>query len=95
MNSYTNSGMRANAGYTDPSAGMGGSSSGASREMKQRLSGMKNEIAGSMNIDLGSGYNGDISARDAGRIGGQMVKRMIEFAERSMSGSSNMNGGMN
>ncbi len=76
-------------GANSGSGSMSGSSSGSSRSMKQKLSGMKNEIANSMNIDLESGYNGDITARDAGRIGGQMVKRMIEFAER------NMNGGMN
>jgi hypothetical protein len=64
-------------------------SNSTSREMKQRLSNMKTEVANSMNISLSQGYNGDISARDAGRIGGQMVKRMIEFAEK------NMNGGMN
>lgn len=64
-------------------------SSSTSREMKQRLSNMKTEVANSMSIGLSQGYNGDITARDAGRIGGQMVKRMIEFAER------NMNGGMN
>ena len=37
-----------------------------------------------MNININKGYNGDISARDAGRIGGQMVKRMIEYAESNM-----------
>ena len=42
-----------------------------SREMKQKLSGFKTEVANSMNISLNQGYNGDISARDAGRIGGQ------------------------
>ena len=61
-----------------------------SREMKQKLSGLKTEVANSMNISLNQGYNGDISARDAGRIGGQMVKRMIEYAERNMNGGSNM-----
>ena len=72
------------------------SSTGTSREMKKRLSGFKNEVASSMNINLQQGYNGDISARDAGRIGGQMVKRMIEYAERNMNGGmgSNMNGSM-
>ncbi len=65
-------------------------SNSTSREMKQRLSNMKTEVANSMNISLSQGYNGDISARDAGRIGGQMVKRMIEFAERNMNGGSNM-----
>lgn len=35
-------------------------------------------------VNLKDGYNGDISAKDAGKIGGQMVKKMIEQAERNM-----------
>ena len=66
------------------------SSGSTSREMKQRLAGMKTEVASSMNISLQQGYNGDISARDAGRIGGQMVKRMIEYAEKNLNGTGNM-----
>lgn len=61
-----------------------------SREMKQKLSSFKNEVANSMNINLQQGYNGDIPARDAGRIGGQMVKRMIEYAERNMNNNNMM-----
>ena len=53
-------------------------------EAKQSLNNFKTEVANSMNITLNDGYNGDISARDAGRIGGQMVKRMIEYAENNM-----------
>lgn len=47
---------------------------------------MKYEVASEVGVNLKEGYNGDISARDAGRIGGTMVKRLIEQAERSMSG---------
>jgi hypothetical protein len=53
-------------------------------EARRALDRFKTEVAGSMNISLENGYNGDITARDAGRIGGQMVKRMIEFAENNM-----------
>ena len=53
-------------------------------EAKQSLKNFKTEVANPMNITLNDGYNGDISARDAGRIGGQMVKRMIEYAENNM-----------
>ena len=35
-------------------------------------------------VNLKDGYNGDISAKDAGKIGGQMVKKMIAEAERNM-----------
>ncbi|MBR4636923.1 MAG: alpha/beta-type small acid-soluble spore protein [Clostridia bacterium] len=64
-------------------------SNSSNREMKSRLGNFKNEVASSMNINLQNGYNGDIAARDAGRIGGQMVKRMIEYAENNMNGSMN------
>ena len=47
---------------------------------------MKFEIASEVGVNLKEGYNGDIAARDAGRVGGNMVKRLIEQAERSMSG---------
>ncbi|HNU79323.1 MAG TPA: alpha/beta-type small acid-soluble spore protein [Bacillota bacterium] len=47
---------------------------------------MKYEVASEVGVNLKEGYNGDISARDAGRVGGTMVKRLIEQAERSMSG---------
>ena len=35
-------------------------------------------------VNLKDGYNGDISARDAGRIGGNMVKKMIQQVENQM-----------
>ena len=35
-------------------------------------------------VNLKQGYNGDISAKDAGKIGGQMVKKMIEQSEHNM-----------
>lgn len=53
-------------------------------QAKKALDQFKTEVANSMNINLSEGYNGDISARDAGRIGGQMVKRMISYAENNM-----------
>ena len=53
-------------------------------EAKRAMDKFKNEIANSMNIERKEGYNGDISAHDAGRIGGQMVKNMVEYAEKNM-----------
>ena len=52
----------------------------------QALDRMKYEIASEVGVNLKEGYNGDITAREAGRVGGQMVRRLIEQAERSMSG---------
>ena len=44
----------------------------------------KYEVASEVGVNLKDGYNGDISAKDAGKIGGQMVKKLIEQAERNM-----------
>jgi len=57
-------------------------------EARQALDNMKFEIANELGVNLKQGYNGDISSKDAGNVGGNMVKRMIEQAERSMSGST-------
>lgn len=53
-------------------------------EAMNALDKFKYEVASEVGVNLKDGYNGDISARDAGRIGGQMVKKMIEEAERNM-----------
>ncbi|MBO4848978.1 MAG: alpha/beta-type small acid-soluble spore protein [Clostridia bacterium] len=60
-------------------------SSNNDREMKSRLQQFKNEVASSMNVNLKQGYNGDITSREAGSIGGEMVKRMIAYAEQNMN----------
>lgn len=52
---------------------------------KQLLSNMKYEVATEVGVSLKQGYNGDIAARDAGRVGGNMVKKMIQYAESNMS----------
>jgi CHASE3 domain sensor protein len=55
-------------------------------EARDALNNMKHEIASELGINLKQGYNGDLSSRQAGYIGGYMVKRLIEQAERSISG---------
>ena len=55
-------------------------------EAMEALDKFKYEVASEMGVNLKDGYNGDISSRDAGRIGGQMVKKLIETAERQMAG---------
>ncbi len=55
-------------------------------QAKQMLNSMKYEVAGQVGVTLKEGYNGDISARDAGRVGGNMVKKMIQYAESNFSG---------
>ena len=53
-------------------------------EAMSALDKFKYEVASEVGVNLKDGYNGNISARDAGKIGGQMVKKMIEQAERNM-----------
>ena len=53
---------------------------------RQALSNMKYEIANEMGINLTKGYNGNLSAKENGSIGGMMVKRMIEDYQRQASG---------
>ncbi len=60
--------------------------SGMVPEARQALDNMKYEIAGELGINLKQGYNGDLPSRQAGSIGGYMVKRLIEQAERQMAG---------
>ena len=55
-------------------------------EARQAMDNMKQEVANELGITLNEGYNGNISARDAGYIGGNMVKKMIEAQEKQMSG---------
>ncbi|MCR5807923.1 MAG: alpha/beta-type small acid-soluble spore protein [Clostridiales bacterium] len=62
-----------------------GMNSTGSRSNKSRLEQFKNEVASSMNVDLKQGYNGDLTSREAGSIGGEMVKRMIAYAEQNMN----------
>lgn len=60
------------------------SSNNSSSESKSKLQSFKSEVASSLNIDLKQGYNGDLTSREAGSIGGEMVRRMIEYAEKNL-----------
>ena len=53
-------------------------------EAKEALDRFKMEVAQEVGVNLKQGYNGDITARDAGSVGGMMVKKMIEAYENSM-----------
>ena len=54
-------------------------------EAKDALNRFKYEVASEVCVNLKDGYNGDISARDAGKIGGQMVRKLIKQAEDNMT----------
>ena len=53
-------------------------------EAKEAMEKFKMEAANEVGVTLKQGYNGDLTSRQAGSIGGQMVKKMIESYEKSL-----------
>ena len=53
-------------------------------EAKSALDKFKMEAASEVGVSLNNGYNGDLTSRQAGSIGGQMVKKMIQAYENNM-----------
>ena len=47
----------------------------------------KYEVADELGVPLSNGYNGDLTAKQNGSVGGYMVKKMIEAQERQMAGT--------
>ncbi len=53
-------------------------------EAKAALDKFKMEAANEVGVNLKQGYNGDLTSRQAGSVGGQMVKKMVESYENSI-----------
>ena len=53
-------------------------------EAKEALNKFKMEAASEVGVNLKQGYNGDLTSRQAGSVGGQMVKKMIQAYENSV-----------
>ena len=53
-------------------------------QSKDAMNKFKMEAASEVGVSLKDGYNGDLTSRQAGSIGGQMVKKMIESYEKGM-----------
>jgi len=56
-------------------------------ESKAAMENMKYEIAREQGVNLVKGYNGNLSSKDAGRVGGNMVRKMVEEYQRQHSGN--------
>ncbi|MBR4305648.1 MAG: alpha/beta-type small acid-soluble spore protein [Ruminiclostridium sp.] len=52
---------------------------------KEALDKFKMEAANEVGVTLNQGYNGDLTSKQAGSVGGQMVKKMIESYENNNS----------
>lgn len=57
-------------------------------EAQDAMNRFKMEAANEVGVNLKQGYNGDLTSREAGYVGGYMVKRLIEQAEHQMAGQS-------
>ena len=53
-------------------------------EAREAMNRFKMEAASEVGVDLKQGYNGDLTSRQAGSVGGQMVKKMIESYESNL-----------
>ena len=62
------------------------------QEAKGALDRFKFEVASELGVPLTDGYNGNLTSKQNGSVGGYMVKKMIENQERQMSGNGQMGG---
>ena len=62
-----------------------GSIQGMVPEARAAMDRFKMEAAAEVGVNLKQGYNGDLTSRQAGSVGGQMVKKMIESYEQNMA----------
>ncbi|MBQ8404662.1 MAG: alpha/beta-type small acid-soluble spore protein [Clostridia bacterium] len=53
-------------------------------EAKEALNRFKMEAANEVGVNLKEGYNGELTSKQAGSVGGQMVKKMIQSYEQNM-----------
>ena len=54
-------------------------------EAKGAMDKFKMEVASELGVNLKEGYNGDLTSREAGSVGGEMVRKMIKRQEEQMS----------
>ncbi len=53
-------------------------------QAKEGLNRFKMEAASEVGVNLSNGYNGDLTSRENGSVGGQMVKKMVESYEKNL-----------
>lgn len=64
-------------------------SSKANPNAKAALDKMKYEVATEVGVNLKQGYNGDLTSKQAGQIGGEMVKKLVAKAANDMQNGMN------
>ena len=59
-------------------------------EARTAMDNFKNEAAQEVGVTLKPGYNGDLTSREAGSVGGQMVKKMVQAYEQNQANQNGM-----
>ena len=57
-------------------------------EAREALNQFKMQAASEVGVNLKNGYNGDLTSKQAGSVGGQMVKKMVESYENSIKNNT-------
>lgn len=87
-NTNSGSGMGTSSGSGMGTGSGSGSGSRTNRmavpEAKSAMDRFKTEVASELGVNLKQGYNGDLTSKEAGSIGGEMVKKMISRQEEQM-----------
>ena len=63
---------------------MASNSKMSNKQAKQALNKFKYEVANELGVNLKQGYNGDLTSKQAGSIGGEMVKKMVAQSANQM-----------
>jgi len=59
------------------------------KQAKAALDKFKYEVANEIGVNLKQGYNGDLTSKEAGSVGGEMVKRLVANAANQMQNNTN------
>ncbi len=89
QNNNQNNSQNNNQSGTQSGGGSGSSTTSSSSrinipEARAAMDKFKMEAAAEVGVNLKEGYNGDLTSREAGSVGGQMVKRMVESYEKNL-----------
>ena len=59
------------------------------KQAKAALDKFKYEVANEIGVNLKQGYNGDLTSKEAGSVGGEMVKRLVAISANQMQNNTN------
>ncbi len=62
----------------------------AAPNAKEAMNKLKMEVASELGVNLKQGYNGDLTSRENGSVGGEMVRQMIKKQQEQLSSGSSM-----